>query len=81
MALNKKRNSRLDQLVAAAAADIKERIPSLGAQEQPVSETEYQELEQARHALERVWDEIDRQANDALANEAGARAVDEDRGE
>jgi hypothetical protein len=80
MALNKKRNSRLDQLVAAAAADIKERIPSLGAQEQRVSETEYQELEQVRQGLERVWDEIDRQANGSSASDAGAHAVDEDRG-
>lgn len=81
MALNKKRNSRIDQLVAAATADIKERIPSLGAQEQPVSEAEYQELEQVRQVLECVWGEIDRQVSGSSASEAGARAVDDDRGE
>jgi hypothetical protein len=81
MALNKKRNSRLERLVIEAAEDVKERIPRLGAQEQPLSEAEYQEQEQARQALERVWDEIDSQANGSSVSEAGARAVDEDRGE
>ncbi len=81
MALNKNRNLRLERLVIEAAADVKERDPRLGAQEQPLSDAEYQELEQARQALERVWDEIDHQAISSSADEAGARAVDDDRGE
>jgi hypothetical protein len=81
MALNKEHNSHIERLVIEAAAEVKALDPRLGSQEHSLSDAEYQELEQARRALEHIWDEIDRQVGGSPVAEAGAQAVDEDRGE
>lgn len=81
MALNRRHDSRLDALIQQAAEDVKRVNPHIGADQQPLSEAEYAEIEHGRQELEHIWDEIERQRGGPLTEELGAQAVDEDRGE
>lgn len=81
MALNRKHDPRLEALILRAAEDVKRMNPHIGADQQPLSEAEYAEIESGQQELERVWDEMERQRGGPLTDEPAARAVDEDRGE
>jgi hypothetical protein len=81
MALNWKRHPRIELLTRQAAGDIQLHNPHLIAPQLPFTETEYAELEQEQQELERIWNEIDHQPSALSADEPGAHAVDEDRGE
>jgi hypothetical protein len=81
MAVQKKRDESWDDLVARAAAEVRQANPHIGAQEGSYPEDEYVELVEYARQLERVWDEIDRQRGNTPQSYTAADAVNEDRGE
>ncbi len=81
MAMRKRRDARLEALIAQAAKEIKQFNPHIGTPQEAPSDAQYAELERDRHELEQVWDELDRQQSQQPEGEPGAEAVDIDRGE
>ncbi|HZC07900.1 MAG TPA: hypothetical protein VE338_19850 [Ktedonobacterales bacterium] len=81
MALNRKRDPLLEDLIRQAAADVRQVNPHIGAPQQPTPDAERAAIERERQEAERIWDELDRQRGGPLLDEPAARAVDEARGE
>lgn len=81
MALNKKRDPRLEALILQAAADVKRVNPHIGAAQQPLADAEYAEVVRGHEELERIWDEMERRRAGPPAEELAAQSVDQDRGE
>jgi hypothetical protein len=81
MAVPTKRDESWDDLVARAAAEVRQANPHSGAKEGSYPEDEYTELIEDARQLERVWDEIDRQRGNRPQSYTAADAVNEDRGE
>ena len=81
MAVHKRRDARMEALIAAAAAAIRQLNPQIGAPEEPYPDELYAELQRDARELERLWDEADRQRGGSPAGEPAAAAVDADRGE
>lgn len=48
MALNRKHDPRLEALILEAAVDVKRVNPHIGAEQPPLSEAEYAEIERGR---------------------------------
>ena len=81
MTVQKKRDESWDDLVARAAAEVRQANPHISAEHEPYPEDEYAELVEDARQLERVWDEIDQQRRDRPQSYTAADAVNEDRGE
>ncbi len=81
MALNRKHDVAWDELIQAAAAEIKQLNPHIGRPMPALTDEEYAQALADMKELERVCDEIAKQHGDAAPPYTAADAVDEDRGE
>jgi hypothetical protein len=81
MAMQKRRDARLEALIAQAAEEIKRLNPHIGTPQEPYPEEMYADLARDGRELEQLWDEMDRQRGGPLEGEPAAEAVDADRGE
>lgn len=81
MAMQKRRDARLEALIARAAEEIKRLNPQIGMPQEPLPAELSAELERDGRELEHLWDELDRQRGGPLNGEPATEAVDTDRGE
>ncbi|MGH2504547.1 MAG: hypothetical protein ACRDID_18725 [Ktedonobacterales bacterium] len=80
MALDRKRDPRVEELIAQAVADVERLNPHINASWQPMSDADSEEVAQNREQLERIWQDIEQQHGGQCADEPAVQAVDEDRG-
>ncbi|HEY7020923.1 MAG TPA: hypothetical protein VH349_07385 [Ktedonobacterales bacterium] len=81
MAVPKKRDESWDDLVARAAAEVRQANPHIGAEPEPYPEDDYAKLVEDARQLKRIWDEIDQERGNRPQSYTVADAVNEDRGE
>lgn len=80
MALNKKRDAVLEELILRGAAEIRRLNPHIGQPQGEMTDAEYAEIEEIEGELERLWNSPEGQQAQALGYSA-ADAIIEDRGE
>ena len=80
MALNKRRDAEMEELIQRGAAELKRLNPHIGEEPQPYSEEELRELEEMDAELERLWKSPEGRRAQRLGYTA-AQTVSEDRGE
>lgn len=81
MALNKKRDAEMEELIQRGAAEIKRINPHIGEEPQPYTEEELRELEEMDAELERLWNSPEGRRVYREDESPAADAVDEGRGE
>ncbi len=81
MALNKKADSELADLIQQAAAELRATNPELFEELRPYTDDEYAQVLADAAEIERIWDEMDRARGAAPRRYTGLDAINEDRGE
>lgn len=81
MALNKKRDAEMEELILRAAAEIKRLNPHIGEEPRPYTDEEYTEIMRDAEELDRLWNSPEGQRVFREDETPAADAVDEDRGE